>query len=201
MQSMVEDLHADTAKLAILIRDHTHVINGLSYLTNHFEEFISGQFSPEVYKEQFARALNGFSDFQYTDRTIDQLKNSGGMRLIRKQEVSDSIIFYNDDVRDYLLEQESLGKIFEKVGTELYQLYNFRFLRQEMMKNHQDPEKNIIIKSSDLLLTHDKQKIEGFYNLLDVYMGTLEGKLQAVVLLKEKATRLIQIIKSKYKLH
>jgi hypothetical protein len=201
MQSMVEDLNADTAKLVIIIRDHNNVINGLTFLIDHFEEFISGQFSPLTYKNQFAQSLNGYSDFQYTDRTIDQLKNSGGMRLIRKQEVSDSIVSYNDDVRDFLLEQESLSKVFEKVGTELYQLYNFRLLRQALINNYQNPEKKLTIKSSDLLLSHDKQKIEGFYNLLDVYRGTLEGKLGAAVLLKEKATRLISFLKSKYHLH
>lgn len=201
MQSMVEDLNADTVKLTIIIRDHNNVIKGLAYMMDHFEEFVSGQFSPDFYKTQFAQSLNGYTDFQYTDRTIEQLKNSGGMRLIRKQEASDSITSYNDDVRDFLLEQESLSKVFEKVATALYQLYNFRLLRQELIRDYQNPEKKLIIKSADLLLSQDKQKIEGFYNLLDVYRGTLEAKLLSAGLLKEKAIRLANFIKSKYNLH
>jgi hypothetical protein len=201
MQSMVEDLNADTMKLAIIVRDHKNVLEGLAYIMDHFEEFVSGQFPPSFFGSQFSKSLNGYSDFQYTDRTIDQLKNSGGMRLIRKQDASDSIVSYNDDVRDFLLEQESLSKVFEKTGTALYELYNFRLLRQALIKSSQNPEKKLTIKSSDLLLTHDKQKIEGFYNLLDVYRGTLEGKLQAAGLLKEKATRLISFLRYKYNLH
>jgi len=40
-----------------------------------------------------------YPDFIYTDRTIQQLKNSGGMRLIANKATSDSIIGYDAAVR------------------------------------------------------------------------------------------------------
>jgi hypothetical protein len=201
MQSMVEDLNADTVKLAAIIKSHDRVEKGLDFVINHFEEFISGQLSPAYFKEQMIQSLNGYADFQYTDRTIDQLKNSGGMRLIRKQAASDSIVSYNDIVRDYLLEEQILGKVYEKTVTAFYQLYNLRLLRKELIKENQNPEKHSFVKSSDLLLTHDKEKIEGFYNLLDVYRGTIEGKRFEAIFLKEKAIRLIGFLKKQYHLH
>ena len=201
MQSMVEDLHADTVKLAEIIKGHNRVEKGLDFVIDHFEDFISGQLSPAYFKDEMIQSLNGYADFQYTDRTIDQLKNSGGMRLIRKQAASDSIIYYNDIVRDYLLEEQILGKVYEKTVTAFYQLYNLRLLRQELIKENQHPGKQLSIKSSDLLLTHDNEKIEGFYNLLDVYRDTIEGKRFEALLLKEKATRLIAFLKKQYHLH
>lgn len=201
MQSMVEDLNADTTKLGSIIKSHARVENGLDFLIDHFEEFVTGQQSPAAFEDRVVQSLNGFADFQYTDRTIDQLKNSGGMRLIRKQAASDSIISYNDIVRDYLLEEQILGKVYEKTVTALYQLYNFRLLRQELIKEDQTPENKSTVKSSDLLLTHDKEKIEGFYNLIDVYRGTIEGKRYEAQFLKEKATRLIAFLRTQYHLH
>jgi len=201
MQSMVVDLNADTSKLAIIIRDHSTVMNGLDFLLDHFEEFVSGQSSPVLYGNQLNKSMNGFTDFQYTDRTIDQLKNSGGMRLIRKQAASDSIISYNDDVRDYVLEEQSLGKVYEKTITTLYSIFSFRLLRNELIKIKENQGKIPAGKMPDLFLTHDKEKIENFYNLVDVYRGTLEGKREAAVLLKQKATRLIAFLRTQYHLH
>ena len=42
----------------------------------------------------------GFPDFISNDRTIQQLKNSGGLRLIRNKAVSDSIMMYDQVIRD-----------------------------------------------------------------------------------------------------
>ena len=43
----------------------------------------------------------GFPDFISNDRTIQQLKNSGGLRLIRNKAVSDRIMKYDQVIRDF----------------------------------------------------------------------------------------------------
>ena len=43
----------------------------------------------------------GFPDFISNDRTIQQLKNSGGLRLIRNKAVSDSIMIHDQVIRDF----------------------------------------------------------------------------------------------------
>jgi hypothetical protein len=55
--------------------------------------------------------------FAYSDRTIQQLKNSGGMRLIRDQGASDQIMRYDQYVRDMqhfeLIREEILTRFRE----------------------------------------------------------------------------------------
>ena len=73
----------------------------------------------------YARHLGRITEFKYHDGTIQQLKNSGGLRLIRNKEVVDSISVYdNEAVRVVLNQQEfereqrndflsnQIGKIF-----------------------------------------------------------------------------------------
>jgi hypothetical protein len=43
----------------------------------------------------------GFADFISNDRTIQQLKNSGGLRLIRNKVVSDGIMKYDQVLKDF----------------------------------------------------------------------------------------------------
>src|ERR1043165_208946 len=53
----------------------------------------------------------GFPDFVYTDRTIQQLKNAGGLRSIRKLPVADSIVSYDIHVRTDLIHQDNMNTI------------------------------------------------------------------------------------------
>jgi hypothetical protein len=45
----------------------------------------------------YARHITRVTPFQYHDRTIQQLKNSGNLRLIRNQDASDSITVYDNE--------------------------------------------------------------------------------------------------------
>jgi hypothetical protein len=60
---------------------------------------------PNVYGNDiyyYARGLTyKISAFVNNDRTIEQLKNSGNFRLISKQQVSDAIMYYNQQVRSF----------------------------------------------------------------------------------------------------
>jgi tRNA U55 pseudouridine synthase TruB len=74
----------------------------------------------------YARHITRAVNFQYHDRTIQQLKNSGNLRLIRNMSVADSITVYdNERMKNCLIQQQSesemrqfvsynlIGKIFE----------------------------------------------------------------------------------------
>lgn len=196
IRSMISDLQTDTSKLGQIDKNHAKTKRHLDSLLIHFGESITGHFSPAFYNN--LSALFGFTNFLYTNRTIDQLKNSGSMRLIRKQAASDSIMDYDSQVRDFLIQQQDLLLLFEATCDELNHLYNFRLLNNELKKNTM--KQLAANKSLDLLLTHDKQKTEGFYNMLNLYAGTLEGKRQQAVALKEKANQLIGFLKKQYHL-
>ena len=78
---MISDLQTDTSKLGFIDKEYGYTKKNLDTLLNYFGESITGNFSLSFYSK--LSALNGFTNFLYTNRTIDQLKNSGSMRLIR----------------------------------------------------------------------------------------------------------------------
>ena len=100
IQTMVADLKSDTAQLAEIISyEHRREI-----MVDSLIELLSGidhkKFGSDIYF--FARSLSRPRYFFPNDRTLQQLKNSGGLRMIRKLSVSDSIMFYDQQLR-YLM--------------------------------------------------------------------------------------------------
>ena len=97
IQSMVEDLQKDTAQVARLSNALLNKQKQIDSIFMYYENLHKG-FNPVLYRN--LEAINGFSIFIYTDRTILQLKNSGGMRLIKNKKASDGIMNYDAFVRN-----------------------------------------------------------------------------------------------------
>ncbi len=93
MRLLVEDLETDTTELkkAILKCDTVSMYSDstLIFLSRYkISDQITARFSAMIGKAGQRMTLIN------TDRTSSQLKNSGGMRLIRKKEISDAILYY-----------------------------------------------------------------------------------------------------------
>ena len=100
MQTMVEDLRSDTAALNRLIRVRTTRIRELDTLFQLIanDEYITnGRKVYELYEFPYWDVLRFFP----SDRTMQQLKNGGNLRLIRKRNVSNALIKYDILVRNY----------------------------------------------------------------------------------------------------
>ena len=99
MQTMAEDLKSDSAQLNRLIKSRKsrireldtlfHLIASDEYLTN-------GRKVYELYEFPYWDILRFFP----SDRTMQQLKNGGNLRLIRKENVSNALIKYDVWVRN-----------------------------------------------------------------------------------------------------
>src|SRR5882672_9541688 len=99
IHSLVEDLKSDTLqsnKVVILLNSRIAGVDSL----------ITALSSPGIIENSnnayrlWSKNI-GFPDFISNDRTIQQLKNSGGLRLIRNKAVSDSIMIYDQVIRDF----------------------------------------------------------------------------------------------------
>lgn len=106
MQTMVEDLKSDSAQLNGLIKSRKSRIRELDtlfHLIANDEYLKDGRRVYELYELPYWDILR----FLPSDRTMQQLKNGGNMRLIRKKNVSNALIKYDIWVRN-LKEYESL---------------------------------------------------------------------------------------------
>ncbi|HUQ65192.1 MAG TPA: hypothetical protein VM101_03510 [Flavitalea sp.] len=107
IRSLVNDIKSDIGQLEELNKEWTGSsiaadtllmsLKGNDILTN------SGPVLPLVYQS------TGFTDFVPNDGTVQQLKNSGGFRLLRKTKVTDSIMAYQKAVDRILIKQAGMN--------------------------------------------------------------------------------------------
>ena len=93
MRTMVADLQKDTAAMRYMMFWNDYMIKGMDTLREAIYNIANDKGAVKniyVYSRQYLRPVG----IDFTDRTSSQLKNAGGMRLIRKENVADSIINY-----------------------------------------------------------------------------------------------------------
>jgi len=98
--TLIEDLKSDTAQLTEVITYKKRKEKMVDSLIMYLSSSDHGKHGNDIY--YYARNLTRPQYFFPNDRTIQQLKNSGSLRLIRNLAVSDSVMYYDQQVR-YLL--------------------------------------------------------------------------------------------------
>ena len=91
--SMREDLKSDTILLNLHTRLRRQTIKSIDSLIYFLKQPNPDEFGRHIY--YYARSITRHYAFLSNDRTIQQLKNAGNLRLIRKQKVSDSLMGYD----------------------------------------------------------------------------------------------------------
>ena len=195
IQSMIEDLQKDTANLTLIIKDFQSLDITIDTVLNLFPKLSSG------YNDTLIRnilATNGYPDFIYSDRTMQQLKNSGAMRLIRNKNVTDGIVHYDSNIRD-LVDIDITGLVndfnqFNEFRRELFDYQNLKIdMKLKSISQMENGNKNYLLKS-------DKASLGKFYNNLseiqDYYFMVMEKEMA----LKKEATQLIALLKKEYHL-
>ena len=100
MLTMAEDLRSDSAQLYNLImsrKSRVRELDTLFHIIANDEYLTNGRKVYELYEFPYWDIYRFFP----SDRTMQQLKNGGNMRLIRKQSVSNALIKYDLVVRNY----------------------------------------------------------------------------------------------------
>ena len=187
IKSLVEDLKQDTSKLnKILIAFNEKIV--------YKDSLLNELANPEVLKNSFKAYFffeksRHFPDFIYTDRTIQQLKNSGNMRLIRNKTVSDSIIEYDSGVRNLFIGQNQLNSLVLTYGLQKNKLFQLRLL--ENVNNYSRPVP---------LLSQNQNEVDEFYNSMWDQKKFFAWVRDLDVDLLERGKRLIKLIEEEYHL-
>ena len=102
MITMIEDLRSDSATFELNIRQRTSrikMMDSLIFLINSPERDLKGN---DIYF--FTRSVSPPTNIFPNDRTIQQLKSSGNLRLIRNKDISNEIMAYDQMIRQTLFE-------------------------------------------------------------------------------------------------
>ena len=104
MVSMIEDLKADTSAISILNEQRSGRLGMYDSLSDAIIEKKYLERGADFY--YWGRNISRRAFFFSADGTMQQLKNSGGLRLISSQSISDKIIEYDVLYRNIMLQQE-----------------------------------------------------------------------------------------------
>jgi len=103
INSFIEDLKADTVFINQYVNSKIEKRKDHDSLIWYLNSPNPNQYGQRIYL--LARQLTRGMNFIPADGTIKQLKNSGGLRLIKSQQVSDSIMAYDQAIDRVLLTQ------------------------------------------------------------------------------------------------
>ena len=189
IKSLIEDLEKDTAQYTLLIQQLTIEDSVTDNIVNCYDT-IQHNFQSNSCLKAIIPHLLGFKDFVYNDKTMQELKNAGGLRLINSKAVRDSITRYDALVHRELIHQEGLEAYQQKTIDATNAIINFSAFNQ-MYSNKKSGDYNI-----EFLQTN-KQAIDNYFNVLLVFKRNLTGQKTIMKNLKTVATGLITYLNSK----
>jgi len=198
IKSMVEDLKKDTANFSGVINDFLDNESHLEIVLHGFEE------GRKNYMESWAKefiytARMGFADFFYTDRTLQQLKSSGSLRLIRNNKASSGIIEYDAVIKDLNGELSVLSQSQEDYMEAVDKVWSFgkMFKEQGVIKWQRDPTLPVL---KNYWTTNDPSSFEYLFNKASYYYYSYSRLRMQLINGKKKATDLITLLNTEYHL-
>ena len=195
IESIIEDIQIDTANINTLAATYDNYISHIDTLRSSLNELRINGVSETFMRNN--RYINAFQPFIYTDRTMQQLKNAGGLRLIDKKEGADSIVFYDLFVRDMLKGEEDIKHLFYAVSDQKKRLIDFSTWEKERKKF---TGAQIEANKTNILITNNKEQFSIFYNYIGDYGGSMISYAKMLRELKNKGVNLIAVLKKEYHL-
>ena len=194
IRAMIEDAKTDTANFHRAIElNKIRVINLDSLANCCFDYNATHANDSEIYR--LYRLAIVHPDFvSPTERTLSQLKNSGGMRLIIQKAAVDSIVMY-DDMSKKLADQQAYYERYQNESVESsFALINFQYY------NLGNTHAGANVYSSAKLLNHDPLQLMEFGNRINVYKGVVSFYNYRLNEMNEHAVNLITSLKKEYQI-
>jgi hypothetical protein len=195
INSLLADLQDDEKILSNMTSSEQFGIASLDTLMNLLNNpALAKQNGDQLY--YVARMGPRYIPFANNSRTFDQLKFSGGFRLIRYPEASNKIMDYYNQFSLLRLLEENYNKEFDNFKNSAARILDPAILRR------QETEKGVILRSADnpVLRTYDAELLKelGFHTLQ--MNGSRRSKLLILESLKKGAAELMNYLKKKYHL-
>jgi hypothetical protein len=195
IQSLIEDLATDTLNLQIVIDNFNKRIKNIDTVLALFPMLSTGY--NDLLHQKLQRTIYGFPDFVKADRTMQQLKNSGGMRLIRNKKASDVITDYDLKSRDLDIDVASLGETFRQLKNIRYEIFDIETMENDLkIKTITELEAG----KNNYLLKDDKPILGKFNNLIRHFKNNCQHVSKSEKILREQAIAVITILKKEYDL-
>lgn len=185
IRSIVEDVISDTI-------ESNRTLNRLRMMNTGIDSVLVALLNPETIENSndvfklWTRNL-GLEVFVSNDRTIEQLKSSGELRLIRKKEVSDKIMKYDQTLKRYYTQSNLMYDALTDL-TYYSQLFDFISLSKDG---------NAPVPLTEL----GKNSLNQAYAHLFLWNRGLEGLISYLEVVNNDGKELVIFIQDHYKLN
>jgi hypothetical protein len=199
VQSLVEDLESDTARMDDIIQFDEAKITGLNSMYQCYDTVTNNLKATSCMGEliKFSKVNRPFLS---NDRTITQLAN-GGFSLLAKED-SDSILAYERLYREFHdFEITIYQEAQDNVRNTLNELANFKVVSPlENVSSLNGTDIGSSTLNGPLLFTNDRVLLNKWFNQLQLYLRVTKAQSIELNDLRGKATTLINFYKRKHKL-
>jgi hypothetical protein len=196
--SLYEDIKNDTLRINQLLAYDDKKIEALNSMYRCYDTVIENMKATGCMATLIIHSRSN-RGFVLTDRTLRQLANAGGYRLLSKGD-ADSIIAYENMYRGYLDFQTTVfQQSQDNVRNTLNQMADFKVLAPHQLTTASflgDTMRSTF--SGPLLFTEDRVLLNKWFNELAMYLRTTNGQRNSITQLKNKAISLLQYYKDKY---
>lgn len=200
IESLISDLKKDTTIMGLVTKAHFKLLRGEDSLVDALNNYKNiDSINHQCYRYYF-RYATACPKVIFNERTMSQLLNSGNMRLIHKQSVSDSIMDYNSTVK-YVQEQgNAYENYFNKALDYSENIFDFGLARNTLGNDYSVKPKFQLGEINFTILSKDPLVFKKYANDLSLLIGVLETYMFEVKNAKEKAIRLIEFLQKEYHL-
>jgi hypothetical protein len=184
--SFYEDLITDSSHFNNLYKHFDEKLTVLKTMSPCYDSLMSNYASKNCLSIIMENSLY-FQDMIYSDRTLTQLKNAGGLRLLKKED-ADKILHYDILLRTY--------KTHESTG-----LQNVQYDLRETASSLRDYEKWKDTANKPRIVAvygNNKELLNKYFNLLTLYRNYSNVRLNTLIKIRKNNAELIEYFKAKY---
>jgi hypothetical protein len=199
VKSLLQDLTADSLIINYSIMRNKEQIAGLDSLLLLMEKDMSGNEIRQFYYYNLKYAVN-YNGYNPTMRTMSQLMNTGGLRLITKKSVSDGIILYDNAIK--LLDKQ--GDLLETRYSEMIDQQSNTIDLPAVIKLRKKAQAKKVqagkFENFPAKLLINPKKTQVFYFNLTIFKGTIYGYNQRLEALNQQSIRLKELLRREYRI-
>jgi len=196
MQTMVQDLKEDTSRINQSIALSSVKANAMDSLIRNIYAKPYNDSSMRVMYYLFRKYMAAGTDVSFSQRTINQLINSGNLRLIKDISISDSIVSYDINIQKILQQyiifhdqyQQTAREISNRIFDSYYLLDYTRSTAQGLLNT------NVKLK----LLNDDEKILKEYANVVYGGKGVLNAYVNMLKAQKIRAKIIIEILTKAY---
>lgn len=182
--SLARDLEKDKINLGIIIDDNQKKIKGLDSLLSLADSDMANVKNRKL-MYRYSSHVSWYSVFISNDATMSQLKNSAGLQFIKRNHIADSVAKYDQEIRGLYIAEVPYNKFTSDATEFMTEMLVFTLKKGDENRGYP-------------LVNKDKQKLQEFFNKIQIERGWTNNYIQNLQERVPYNTKLISLLKKEY---